>query len=40
MEFMVAVINNFGGYYGREVYFYELMKTGANVLPPCVNKSD
>ncbi|HKP32971.1 MAG TPA: DNA polymerase III subunit alpha, partial [Chitinophagaceae bacterium] len=40
MEFMVAVINNFGGFYSRELYFYELMKTGANVFPPCVNNSD
>ncbi|HXB92004.1 MAG TPA: DNA polymerase III subunit alpha, partial [Puia sp.] len=40
MEFAVAVINNFGGFYSRELYFYELMKTGATVLPPCVNNSD
>ncbi len=36
MEFAVAVINNFGGFYSRELYFYELMKTGALVHPPCV----
>ena len=40
MEFMVSVIKNFGGFYSRELYFYELMKTGARVHPPCVNKSD
>lgn len=40
MEFAVAVINNFGGFYSRELYFYELMKTGARVHPPCVNYSD
>jgi DNA-directed DNA polymerase III PolC len=40
MEFAVAVINNFGGFYGRELYFYELMRTGARVHPPCVNNSD
>ncbi|HYF30437.1 MAG TPA: DNA polymerase III subunit alpha [Chitinophagaceae bacterium] len=43
MEFMVAVINNFGGFYShgnRELYFYELMKTGAKVHPPCVNNSE
>ncbi|PWT70723.1 MAG: DNA polymerase III subunit alpha [Bacteroidetes bacterium] len=39
MEFMVAVINNFGGFYSRELYFYELMKTGASIHPPCVNQS-
>jgi DNA polymerase-3 subunit alpha len=37
MEFMVAVINNFGGFYRTEVYFHELKRTGAKVLPPCVN---
>jgi DNA polymerase-3 subunit alpha len=40
MEFAVAVINNFGGFYSRELYFYELMRTGARVLRPCVNNSD
>jgi DNA polymerase-3 subunit alpha len=40
MEFAVAVINNFGGFYSRELYFYELMKTGARVHPPCINNSD
>ena len=40
MEFAVAVINNFGGFYSRELYFYELMKAGATVYPPCVNNSD
>ncbi|MBC8035500.1 MAG: DNA polymerase III subunit alpha, partial [Chitinophagaceae bacterium] len=37
-EFMVAVINNFGGFYSREVYFHELKKTGVKLLPPCVNE--
>jgi DNA polymerase-3 subunit alpha len=40
MEFAVAVINNFGGFYSRELYFYELMKSGAIVHRPCVNNSD
>ncbi len=39
MEFMVGVINNFGGFYRTEFYFHELKKTGANVYPPCVNNS-
>lgn len=39
-EFMVAVINNFGGFYNRELYFRELAKTGANILPPCINNSE
>jgi error-prone DNA polymerase len=40
IEFAVAVINNFGGFYSRELYFYELMRTGARVYRPCVNQSD
>jgi DNA polymerase-3 subunit alpha len=40
IEFAVAVINNFGGFYSRELYFYELMKAGASVHRPCVNNGD
>lgn len=40
VEFAVAVINNFGGFYSRELYFYELMRAGARVHRPCVNNSD
>lgn len=39
VEFMVAVINNFGGFYSRELYFNELKKTGAITHAPCVNRS-
>ncbi|QNL49775.1 DNA polymerase III subunit alpha [Olivibacter sp. SDN3] len=39
MEFMVAVLNNYGGFYQRWLYVYELQKTGANVHLPCVNNS-
>jgi DNA-directed DNA polymerase III PolC len=39
-EFMVAVINNFGGFYSRELYFLELLKTGGQIQAPCVNHSD
>ncbi len=39
-EFMVAVINNFGGFYSRELYFLELLKTGGDIEAPCVNNSD
>jgi DNA polymerase-3 subunit alpha len=38
--FMVAVINNFGGFYSRELYFLELLKCGGNLQPPCINNSD
>jgi DNA-directed DNA polymerase III PolC len=40
MEFMVAVIKNFGGFYSRELYFHELRRAGAKVHAPCVNNSD
>ena len=39
-EFMVAVINNFGGFYSLELYFMELLKIGGDIHLPCVNNSD
>lgn len=39
LEFMVAVINNFGGFYRTEVYVHEARKLGGNVEAPCVNNS-
>ena len=39
VEFMVAVINNFGGFYNRELYFQQLKKTGVKVELPCINNS-
>ncbi len=38
LEFMVAVINNFGGFYQSWVYFNEARRQGANILLPCINK--
>jgi DNA-directed DNA polymerase III PolC len=38
-EFMVAVINNFGGFYRTWVYFNEARRSGAVINLPCVNKS-
>jgi DNA-directed DNA polymerase III PolC len=40
MEFMVAVINNFGGFYSTELYVHELRKSGAIIHAPCINHSD
>jgi DNA-directed DNA polymerase III PolC len=40
MEFMVAVLNNYGGFYQRWVYVHALQQTGAKVQLPCVNHSD
>ena len=39
-EFMVAVINNFGGFYSRELYFLELLKIGGIIKAPCINNSE
>ncbi|HAL83041.1 MAG TPA: DNA polymerase III subunit alpha, partial [Mucilaginibacter sp.] len=39
-EFMVAVLNNYGGFYNRALYVHELIKAGATVHLPCVNNSD
>jgi len=39
-EFLVAVINNFGGFYNTELYFQQLKKAGVVVKAPCVNISD
>ena len=39
-EFMVGVINNFGGYYKTEFYFHEARMNGAKIEAPCVNNSE
>ncbi len=39
IEHMVAVINNFGGFYRTEVYIHEARMSGATIHLPCVNKS-
>ncbi|MCC9070969.1 DNA polymerase III subunit alpha [Flavobacterium sp. F-65] len=40
IEFMVAVINNQGGFYRTEVYVHEARMSGATIHNPCVNKSE
>lgn len=40
LEFMVGVINNFGGFYHTEFYFHEARMDGANIEAPCVNNSE
>jgi len=40
IEFMVAVINNQGGFYRTEVYVHEARMSGAVIHNPCVNKSE
>jgi DNA-directed DNA polymerase III PolC len=40
LEFMVGVINNFGGFYHTEFYFHELRMNGADIQAPHINESD
>ena len=40
LEFMVGVINNFGGFYKTEFYFHEARMNGAQIEAPCVNLSE
>ena len=39
LEFQVAVINNFGGFYHTWVYFNEARRQGGHIHLPCVNHS-
>ena len=39
LEYMVAVLNNGGGFYSPELYIHEARMHGANVMAPCVNNS-
>lgn len=39
LEFMVAVLNNYGGFYNRKVYVNEARISGGNICLPCVNQS-
>lgn len=40
LEFQVAVINNFGGFYHSWVYFNEAKRQGGKIHLPCINNSD
>ncbi|WP_343566219.1 DNA polymerase III subunit alpha [Sphingobacterium sp.] len=39
IEFMVGVLNNYGGFYNRRVYFNEAKKAGGEINLPCINES-
>ena len=39
LEFMVGVINNFGGFYRTEFYVHEARMSGAQIEAPCINNS-
>ena len=40
IEFMVAVLNNGGGFYSTEHYLHEAKMQGAQIRLPCINNSD
>ncbi|MFM2386853.1 MAG: hypothetical protein RL660_1610 [Bacteroidota bacterium] len=40
LEFITAVINNFGGFYRTEVYIHEARMAGAIICNPCVNRGE
>lgn len=39
-EYMVATLNNGGGFYRQELYIHEARMNGAIIEAPCVNRSD
>ncbi|WP_224487724.1 DNA polymerase III subunit alpha [Robertkochia flava] len=39
LEYMVAVLNNGGGFYRTETYVHETRMLGGEIRPPCVNSS-
>jgi DNA polymerase-3 subunit alpha len=40
LEYMVATVNNGGGFYSRELYLHEAKMHGGTIHLPCVNLSD
>ncbi|MCK5028988.1 MAG: DNA polymerase III subunit alpha [Bacteroidales bacterium] len=40
LEYIVATINNGGGFYRKELYVHEARMHGAQIEPPCINNSD
>jgi len=39
LEYLVAVLNNGGGFYRSELYLHEVRMKGGRVYAPCINKS-
>jgi len=39
IEYLVATLNNGGGFYRPEVYLHEAKLLGAKITPPCINTS-
>lgn len=40
LEYMVATLNNGGGFYSPEMYVHEAKMQGATIEPPCINQGD
>ena len=40
LEYLVATINNGGGFYRTELYVHEARMHGGKIFPPCVNRSN
>ncbi|KKN30448.1 hypothetical protein LCGC14_0833950 [marine sediment metagenome] len=40
LEYLVAVLNNGGGFYSSEFYVHEARMLGASIHPPCINTSN
>lgn len=40
IEYMVATLNNGGGFYRTELYIHEARMHGAEIIPPCINNSE
>ena len=40
LEFMVAALNNGGGFYNIQTYIQEIRRWGGKIHAPCINKSD
>jgi DNA polymerase-3 subunit alpha len=40
LEYMVAILNNGGGFYRPEIYVHEARMLGATIHAPCINRSN
>jgi DNA polymerase-3 subunit alpha len=40
VEYIVATLNNGGGFYRIELYIHEARMHGAQIVPPCINNSE
>jgi DNA polymerase-3 subunit alpha len=40
LEYLVATLNNGGGFYRKELYIHEAIMHGATIVAPCINNSN